>query len=115
MMNKEIVEILKGLANETRLKIVCLLIENELCVCELMEVLGMNQSCISNHIKILRSLGIIEAKREGKWIFYSIPKNKMDKSTYEIIQSIMKKLEKEKKLRREKTLINRLIQKRGKG
>jgi len=110
---QKILEILKILSDETRLKIVSLLAENELCVCELMEALRMSQSRISNHLRILRNTGIIEAKREGKWIFYSLARGTMDKVLWEIVQVIVNRIDEEEYLTREKILIKRLISRRG--
>jgi len=110
---KEILQSLKILSDGIRLKIVCLLAENELCVCELMEVLNMSQSRISNHLRILKTAGIIEAEREGKWIFYSLAKDTMDKKVWEIIQTIVDQVNKGGYLAREKKLAEYLISKRG--
>lgn len=110
---QKILEILKILSDETRLKIVSLLAENELCVCELMEALRMSQSRISNHLRILRNTRIIEAKREGKWIFYSLARDTMDKVLWEIVQVIVNRIDEEEYLTREKILIKRLISIRG--
>lgn len=57
MQLQEILEILKMLSDELRLKIVFLLRENELCVCEIMEALGMSQSRIFNQLRIMRNRG----------------------------------------------------------
>lgn len=57
MQLQEILEILKILSDELRLRIVSLLRENELCVCEFMEALGMSQSRIFNQLRILRNRG----------------------------------------------------------
>lgn len=113
MQMQNILEILKILSDEVRLKIVSLLIENELCVCEIIEALGMSQSRISNQLRILRNTGIIEAKREGKWVFYSLERDAMDKALWKIIQTIVNKIDEGDYLTREKILINQLISKRG--
>lgn len=110
---QEILETLKILSDEVRLKIVSLLAENKLCVCELMEALRMSQSRISNHLRILRNTGIIEVKREGKWMFYSLAKDTMDKTLWEIMQTIINKIDEEGHLIREKIVIKRLISRRG--
>ncbi len=70
---KDIVNIFKALADPTRLRIVLLLRRHELCVCELMAVLGMEQSRVSHHMRILREAGIAEDVREGRWIIYRVP------------------------------------------
>jgi len=110
---QKILQALKILSDEIRLKIVSLLAENELCVCELMEALRMSQSRISNHLRILRNTGIIEAKREGKWIFYSLARGTMDKVLWEIVQAMVNKIDEKEYLTREKILIEQLISRRG--
>ena len=70
---KDIVKILKALADTTRLRIMLLLARRELCVCELMYVLDMEQSRVSHHMRILRDAGIAEDVREGRWIIYKVP------------------------------------------
>lgn len=73
MPMKDIVNIFKALADPTRLRIVLLLRRRELCVCELMSVLGMEQSRVSRHMRVLREAGIAEDVREGRWIIYRVP------------------------------------------
>ena len=112
---QKILNVLKILSDEIRLKVVCLLMEeNELCVCELMEALKMSQSRISNHLRVLRNTGIIEAKREGKWIFYYLAKNTMDRDILGLIKDITRIINKQKYLEKEKLLTKMLISKRGK-
>ena len=71
---KDVVKIFKALSDPTRLRIVVLLMKRELCVCELMFILGMEQSRISHHMRVLREAGIAEDVREGRWIIYRVPK-----------------------------------------
>ena len=66
------VQCLKALADENRLRILLLLRERELCVFELMGVLGLSQPLVSSHLGVLRSAGLVEARREGKRIRYSL-------------------------------------------
>jgi ArsR family transcriptional regulator, arsenate/arsenite/antimonite-responsive transcriptional repressor len=70
---KDVVRIFKALADPTRLRIMILLGRRELCVCEIMFVLGMEQSRVSHHMRVLRDAGIAEDVREGRWIIYRIP------------------------------------------
>jgi ArsR family transcriptional regulator len=69
---KDALRIFKGLADPTRLRIVSLLLKRDLCVCELMFVLKMEQSRISHQLRILRDADLVEDRREGKWITYRI-------------------------------------------
>ena len=65
---------LKVLADETRLKIFALLTSGELCVCEIVDVLDMPQSLVSNHLRVLRRAGLVRARRDevdSRWVYYS--------------------------------------------
>jgi len=63
----------KSLADETRLKILWLLMgQEELCVCDIMGVLGITQSKASRHLRYLYNLGLVIDRREGLWMYYRI-------------------------------------------
>jgi len=72
MQMKDTLKIFKGLADPTRLRIVSLLLRRDLCVCELMFILKMEQSRISHQLRILRDADLVEDKREGQWMTYRI-------------------------------------------
>lgn len=73
MPMKNVITIFKALSDPTRLRIMLLLRQRELCVCELMFILGMEQSRISHHMRVLREAGIAEDIRDGRWIIYRVP------------------------------------------
>ena len=63
----------KALSEETRLKIITLLIDrDELCVCDLMDVLQLPQSTVSRHLAYLRDSGLVVDTRKGVWMYYRI-------------------------------------------
>jgi ArsR family transcriptional regulator len=61
-----------ALSEPLRLKIVELLRENELCVCDLCEVLDVAQSKLSFHLKTLKDASLVRSRQEGRWIYYSL-------------------------------------------
>jgi ArsR family transcriptional regulator, arsenate/arsenite/antimonite-responsive transcriptional repressor len=65
-------EIFKALADDNRLRIVNVLLGGELCVCEIEYLLGMTQTNVSRHLKILKTAGIIERNKQAQWIHYRI-------------------------------------------
>lgn len=65
-------ELFKGLADPTRLRIVALLLERELCVCDLMAVLQLPQSTVSRHMTRLKTAGLVLDRRAGKWVHYRL-------------------------------------------
>jgi ArsR family transcriptional regulator len=62
----------KALADRTRLRIINLMGQGEICVCFFVEVLQVKQSRISRHLAYLRNAGLVKARREGKWMHYGI-------------------------------------------
>jgi len=62
----------KALGDETRLRIVALLAHGELCVCHLEETLQLSQPKVSRHLAILRRAGLVDVRREGRWMFYTV-------------------------------------------
>ena len=80
-------ELFKGLAEPTRLRIVVLLLERELCVCDLMAVLRLPQSTISRHMTKLRQSGLVADRREGIWIHYRLADDKVAKNISQLLDN----------------------------
>ncbi len=66
--------IFKLFSDETRLRILMLLTKKELCVCQIMGVLGISQPLVSHNLSLLSKAGLLNERREGKLIFYSVKK-----------------------------------------
>ena len=64
--------VFKGLADENRLRIACLLTQADLCVCELADALELHQSTLSNHLAKMRDTGLVETTKDGTWIYYRL-------------------------------------------
>jgi ArsR family transcriptional regulator, arsenate/arsenite/antimonite-responsive transcriptional repressor len=72
MRMDELVQCLRALSEEVRLRIIMLLTQGELCVCDVMEILDEPQSKVSRHLSYLKNSGLITAKRVGVWMHYSL-------------------------------------------
>ena len=68
----------KALGDETRLRIVALLSHRELCVCHIQEALGLSQPSVSRHLAVLRAAGVVEDRRERKWVYYRLARQPSD-------------------------------------
>ncbi|CAM4312484.1 ArsR/SmtB family transcription factor [Paenibacillus tarimensis] len=68
----DIADKLKMLGDKTRLTILTLLKARDLCVCELVDILGMSQPGISQHLRKLKSHGLVSESRRGQWVYYSL-------------------------------------------
>jgi len=72
---KSVVELFKALADINRLRILMILERKELCVCQIMAIVGLSQPLVSRNLSILMGVGLLDERREGKLRFYSIKKD----------------------------------------
>ena len=72
------VEIFKALSEENRLRILALLMQGEMCVCEIEQCLNMNQSNVSRHLTALKRCGILEGYKKAQWVYYKIDNRFME-------------------------------------
>jgi len=69
---EELSKIFKALSDETRLRIIKLLEQGELCVCDIVAALDMVQPKVSFHLSTLKEAGLLKDRKQGKWIHYSL-------------------------------------------
>ena len=72
---KEFLATAKALSDENRVRALMFLRDGELCLCQIIEMLDLAPSTISKHMAILRAAGLVEARKEGRWMFYRLPDN----------------------------------------
>ncbi|NLV71461.1 MAG: metalloregulator ArsR/SmtB family transcription factor [Actinobacteria bacterium] len=90
-------ETFKALSDETRLRIMALLLENdELCVCDFVGALGETQSKVSRHLRYLYHAGLIKDRREGLWMHYRISPDLTPEQTI-IVQALSEAFREEQK------------------
>ncbi|MCC8049090.1 MAG: metalloregulator ArsR/SmtB family transcription factor [Clostridiales bacterium] len=68
----DLAELFKVFGDSTRIRILYVLFEAEVCVCDLASALNMNQSAISHQLRILKTNRLVKSRREGKSVFYSL-------------------------------------------
>lgn len=69
---RPLTKLFRALGDETRLRIVALLSHGELCVCHLEKALDLTQPNASRHLSILKSSGVVDSRRDGTWVYYSV-------------------------------------------
>ena len=77
----DLAELFKIFGDSTRIRILYVLFESDVCVCDLAEMLHMNQSAISHQLRILKQSQLVKSRRDGKSVFYSLA----DDHVYRII------------------------------
>lgn len=84
---ESLADVYKALADKTRLHILAMLVHDELCVCELVPVLGMSQPSVSQHLRKLKQAGLVKERKTAQWVFYSL-----DGSSFPLTAQIVKSL-----------------------
>ncbi len=69
---KELADFYKVFGDATRVKLLCVLLRAEMCVCDLAQVLGMTQSAISHQLRVLKQMKLVKNRRDGKTVYYSL-------------------------------------------
>ncbi|MDX8362791.1 ArsR/SmtB family transcription factor [Cytobacillus sp. Hm23] len=78
---------MKLLGDKTRLSIIALLYHDEFCVCEFVDIFGMSQPAVSQHLRKLKDSGLVKENRKSQWMIYSL---NTDSQYYPLIQDMMK-------------------------
>ena len=68
----DLAELFKIFGDSTRIRILYVLFEHEVCVCDIAEILGMTQSAISHQLRIIKQARLVKSRRDGKTIYYSL-------------------------------------------
>jgi len=84
---RELVKVYKALADESRLRVLNLLLERECCVCEVMQALEISQSKASRILSVLYDVGFLKLRKDGLWSLYSIDWDGMDVHLKNILEA----------------------------
>ena len=90
---RQLIICLKALSDESRLRVLNLILERECCVCEVMQVMEISQSKASRILSALYDAGLLRLRKEGRWALYSIDKEGMNDYITEILTGVTKALE----------------------
>ncbi len=95
----------RALADATRLRLLNLIADREICVCYFVEILRISQPKISRHLAYLRRAGLIEARRDGKWMHYrlSMPQ---DRAAASILRETLKHLKQKPEMRKDSSRLS---------
>lgn len=82
--------VFKALADAARIRIVEMLsTSDEMCVCNIMKELGMTQPAVSHHLSVLKNAGLVQSRRQGQWIHYSLCRNTLSNVALTFIQDLL--------------------------
>lgn len=89
---RDTVRAFKALSDETRLRIMSILLERECCVCEVMQALNISQSRASRNLSVLLDAGFLKLRKDGLWSLYSLDDKFVDEHLYDLILVVSKAL-----------------------
>jgi len=101
------VKLFRALSDETRIRILRVLMERECCVCEVMQALDISQSRASRNLGILEDAGFVKSRRDGLWIIYSIDGQGMNYYTAPLIELLRDSLVNEEVILQDKKRLSR--------
>jgi len=90
---KEFLNITKAVADESRLRMLMALRKGEVCVCQIAELTGLALSTVSKHLSVLYQAGLVNARKEGRWMYYSLPAKGTAPAAREAIEWVRHSLE----------------------
>jgi ArsR family transcriptional regulator len=106
---REFMNITKALADENRVRTLLALRQGELCVCQITELFGLAPSTISKHLSILHQAGLVESRKEGRWIYYRLPQNGAAPAAHEAIRWLEKVLAGEPRIREDGQKLKKIL------
>lgn len=106
---RELLAITKALADENRMRAVGLLRHQELCLCQIVEVLGLASSSVSRHMSILHQARLVESRKEGRWAYFRLAEDDAPKAAREILERILVFLSSEKQIKADQKLLKAVL------
>lgn len=107
---RTIINIAKAFSDENRVRALMMLCNGELCVCQLIEMLGLAPSTVSKHMTILYQAGLIDARKEGRWNYYRLADEDAPEFVVEAIRWIRNSTARDKRIVRDAREVKRVCQ-----
>src|SRR5215471_16448687 len=95
---RELLSIAKALSDESRLRALVAIKDGELCLCQIIQVLGLSPATVSKHMDILERAGLVRRRRQGKWRYYSLSDGTAPRATRGALKWFFDELPKDPRL-----------------
>jgi DNA-binding transcriptional ArsR family regulator len=106
---RELMNITKALADEKRVRTLLALRDGELCVCQITELFGLAPSTISKHLSILYQAGLVESRKEGRWIYFRLPNGEAPAVVKQAIHWVLKSAGGQPRIRQDAQLLKKIL------
>lgn len=106
---RETIAVAKALSDANRVRALMLLTGGPLCVCQIIEMLGLAPSTTSKHMSILRQAGLVEADKKGRWMHYRLPSQNVPQQVRKAIQWAVSGLKNDPQIQKDKARLQKLL------
>ncbi len=106
---RDLLTLMKALADESRLRAIGLLEHRELCLCQLVEVLGLASSTVSRHMSILHQARLVEARKQGRWAYFRLADEDSTQSVHDTLTTVLANLGSEKQAKADKKALKAVL------
>jgi DNA-binding transcriptional ArsR family regulator len=106
---RELMNITKALADEKRVRTLLALREGELCVCQITELFGLAPSTMSKHLSVLYQAGLVESRKEGRWIYFRLPNGEAPAVVKQAINWVARSVEEQPRIQEDARLLKKIL------
>ena len=106
---RDLMKITKALADENRIRVLLALRGGELCACQITELFGLAASTMSKHLSILYQAGLVDSRKDGRWIYFRLPDEQAPNTVKRAIDCIRKAAEDQLRIREDTKLLKRIV------
>ena len=106
---REFLNLVKALADENRVRAILALRQQELCVCQIIELLGLAPSTVSKHMSILKQARLVDSRKNGRWIYYRLADDDVPVVASEATAWVMKTLSGDPRTREDDTRLKQIL------
>jgi DNA-binding transcriptional ArsR family regulator len=106
---KQLIEVTRALADPNRVRALAALKDRELCACQIVELLELAPSTVSKHMTVLRQAGLVEMRKQGRWIYYRRPGREAPREAAQLIAAVDRLLERDAERRLIERRLKRIL------
>jgi ArsR family transcriptional regulator, arsenate/arsenite/antimonite-responsive transcriptional repressor len=106
---RDLMKLTKALADENRIRVLLALREGELCACQITELFGLAPSTMSKHMSILYQAGLVDSRKEGRWIYFRLPDGKAPATVKKAIDWISHAAEGQARIQEDAGLLKKIM------
>ena len=89
---RDFMNVTNALSDSTRVRVLLVLREQELCACQLTELFGLAQSTMSKHFYLLKQAGLVDSRKDGRWVYYKLPSKQASATTKDALAWVARSL-----------------------